>query len=132
MPVRVGRGGLGAIAPVLAAPHFGADPTRFLGGSGPGLGAHPPGHQAELADFVSVVQAHTEHTWAELLQGSGAAYREPEPVLFSGSVGSACGYVQPAMGPFCCPEDRKVYIDLASYEKCGAGLGRRGTSPGRT
>ena len=69
----------------------------------------------ELADFVSVVLADTEDTWNELFAAEGLDYREPTLVLFSDAVESSCGLAQSAMGPFYCPADEKVYIDLSFY-----------------
>jgi predicted metalloprotease len=71
--------------------------------------------QRELADFVSVVLADTEDTWHSLFQKMGRQYKEPRLVLFSGSVRSACGTAGSAVGPFYCPADQKVYIDLSFY-----------------
>ena len=70
----------------------------------------------KLADFVSVVLGDTEDTWNSLFQQMGKDYREPTLVLFSGTVQSACGYAQAAAGPFYCPTDQKLYIDLSFYE----------------
>lgn len=70
----------------------------------------------ELAQFVSVVLADTEDTWKALFQQMGRQYQEPKLVLFSGFVRSTCGMAQSAMGPFYCPLDQKVYIDLSFYE----------------
>ena len=67
------------------------------------------------ADFVSVVLADTEDTWNEVFAAVKSSYVEPKLVLFSDSVDSACGFAQAAMGPFYCPADSKVYIDLAFY-----------------
>jgi predicted metalloprotease len=69
----------------------------------------------EQARFVAVVLADTEDTWNELFRGAGRLYREPTLVLFSGAVESACGFAQAAVGPFYCPPDQKVYIDLTFY-----------------
>lgn len=69
----------------------------------------------EQSQFVAVVLADTEDTWNEIFGQSGRNYREPSLVLFSGSVRSACGFAQAAMGPFYCPADQKVYIDLSFY-----------------
>jgi predicted metalloprotease len=69
----------------------------------------------QLAEFVAVVLADTEDTWDALFQSLGASYEQPKLVLFTGSVQSACGFAQAAMGPFYCPGDRKVYIDLGFY-----------------
>lgn len=82
--------------------------------------------QQQLADFVSVVLADTEDTWHPLFQSQGLTYKEPALVLFSGSVNSACGFAQAAMGPFYCPADQKVYIDLNFYRE----LRERHQAPG--
>jgi uncharacterized protein len=71
--------------------------------------------QNELADFIAVVLADTEMTWHQQFEAMGSNYKEPTLVLFSGSVSSACGNAQAAMGPFYCPADQKVYIDLSFY-----------------
>jgi len=71
--------------------------------------------EKELVDFVSVVLADTEETWHDLFRQRGGQYQEPTLVLFRGAVRSACGLGQAAMGPFYCPGDQKVYIDLAFY-----------------
>lgn len=68
-----------------------------------------------MADFVSVVLADTEDTWHTLFQQMGETYVEPKLVLFSGAVNSACGYARSAVGPFYCPADQKLYIDLNFY-----------------
>jgi predicted metalloprotease len=116
------KGGIGTIILVLAALYFGVDPSLILqgtGGSQPTTsGGQPVQHSAEeeeLKDFVSVVLADTEDTWHGLFRDAGREYREPKLVLFSGSVQSACGLGQAAMGPFYCPGDQKVYIDLSFY-----------------
>lgn len=71
--------------------------------------------EQELADFVAVVLGDTEDTWNTLFQGQGGAYREPTLVLFSGRVSSACGMASSAVGPFYCPGDQQVYIDLSFF-----------------
>ena len=71
--------------------------------------------QDELAEFVAVVLGDTEDTWHKIFKSEGATYREPNLVLFDGSVRSACGLGQSAMGPFYCPGDQKVYIDLSFF-----------------
>lgn len=71
--------------------------------------------EQELVDFVSVVLADTEQTWHDLFQQQGGSYQEPVLVLYRGSVSSACGLGQAAMGPFYCPNDHKLYIDLSFY-----------------
>jgi hypothetical protein len=117
-------GGLGTIVLVLVALYFGVDPTFLLQNApvgadqqvGPPAGADgSPGQPDPAADFVSVVLADTEDTWTALFDEGGQRYEVPKLVLFSDSAQSACGFAQAAMGPFYCPSDRKVYIDLSFY-----------------
>ena len=123
VPRKAVGGGLGIIVIALVAMYFGVDPTVILNQQSPTSSSvstyttSSPISQAEneLADFVSVVLADTEDTWHVLFNKIGKAYREPNLVLFSGAVESACGYAQAAMGPFYCPADQKVYIDLSFY-----------------
>jgi hypothetical protein len=68
-----------------------------------------------MADFVSVVLADTEDTWSDVFRQSGETYVEPKLVLYSDAVKSACGFTRSAVGPFYCPQDQKVYIDLSFY-----------------
>ena len=115
-------GGIGTILLVLVALYFGVDPSVILNqmpttGSPPSVeqSAGKPAVQDEEARFVSVVLADTEDTWREIFRQGGQTYREPKLVLFSGAVQSACGFAQAAMGPFYCPLDETVYIDLIFY-----------------
>jgi predicted metalloprotease len=137
MPVRrrtVAGGGLGLLVIVVVAAFIGVDPRVLMGllGGGPGSdlwqsgmptsvqqapSQMSSGRQDELADFVSVVLADTEDTWKDIFSGSGLRYREPKLVLFSDYVRSACGLTESAVGPFYCPADEKVYIDLAFYDE---------------
>jgi predicted metalloprotease len=117
------KGGVGTIVLTLALAYFlGIDPQVLLqlqqGGGQPEVveDYQPTPQEAQLADFVSVVLADTEDTWREIFRQSGRSYEEPTLVLFSGAVRSACGMASAAMGPFYCPADRKVYIDLAFFE----------------
>lgn len=80
----------------------------------------------ELAQFASVVLKDTEDIWHLLFESSGMTYREPTLVLFSGSVQSACGYSSSATGPFYCPGDEKVYIDLSFLADMQSRLGAEG------
>ena len=126
--MRVGRGvktgGIGMVLLALVAMYFGVDPSVILeqvapsqmsteapGGSVPGSEGQPD----PLAEFVAVVLADTEDTWNELFRQAGETYQEPTLVLFTDAVNSACGYAQAAVGPFYCPADQKVYIDLGFY-----------------
>lgn len=93
----------------------------FVGGGAP-VGASsagdytPTAQEQDLAAFTSVVLADTEETWHTIFKQAGQTYQEPKLVLFSGGVNSACGAAQSAMGPFYCPADQKVYIDLSFYQ----------------
>lgn len=117
----IGGGGLGTIAIALLIALLGGDPTVVLQPSAQAPvtteNAPRPANEDELADFVAVVLADTEDTWNALFeQQLGADYPEPTLVLFTGQVESACGFAQAAMGPFYCPADQKVYIDLGFYD----------------
>lgn len=116
------KGGIGTVILVLVAMYFGVDPSVVLQQGGTSLTSptetrsvgKPPASD-ELAQFVSVVLADIEDTWHDIFKKNGKTYQEPKLVLFSGSVQSACGHAQAAMGPFYCPADQKVYIDLSFY-----------------
>lgn len=82
--------------------------------------------EKELVDFVSVILAETETTWSALFQQKGQTYREPRLVLFRDAVKSACGLAQSATGPFYCPGDQQVYIDLSFFDE----LKNRFNAPG--
>ncbi|MDB9527369.1 zinc metallopeptidase [Oscillatoria sp. CS-180] len=120
--VMVGGGGLGTIAIALLITLLGGDPGVVFQQptqSPPVTTSEPrPAEEDELADFVSVVLADTEDTWNSLFQQKfDADYPEPTLVLFTGQVDSACGFAQAAIGPFYCPADQKVYIDLSFYDE---------------
>lgn len=118
-------GGIGVIVVVVVALLLGADPSAILssvteqgGYSSDGTipSATLSAEEMEMTDFVSIVLADTEDTWNPIFRSQGRNYTEPKLVLFSGGVQSACGYAQSAMGPFYCPSDQKVYIDLSFYQ----------------
>ncbi len=115
-------GVLGTIAIVLVAAYFGVDPRPFLQLAEVAVPPTQTGAELQvdpqndpLAEFVSVVLADTEITWQQLFAARGMQYVEPRLVLFSGATQSACGVGQEAMGPFYCPLDQQVYIDLSFY-----------------
>lgn len=116
--------GIGTIALALVAMYFGVDPNVVLN-MGQGLQGQQqvaPAAQAipqddTQAKFVAKVLASTEDTWGEIFQQSGKQYTPPKLVLFSGSTPTSCGTGQAAMGPFYCPGDQKVYIDLSFYQE---------------
>jgi len=116
----IAGGGIGAVIITVIALLLGFDPSVLLQGTATTAVAPsgsrqsvPSAAEQQLADFVSVVLADTEDTWSEIFRQSGQRYREPTLVLFSGSVNSACGFADAAVGPFYCPGDQKVYLDLA-------------------
>ncbi len=120
---RTAGGGIGVIILALVAMYFGVDPSVVLNFGSSGTQQTSTSKQVplspeeqELTDFVSVVLADTEDTWHEIFRQMGKAYQEPKLVLFAGAVNSACGYTQAAVGPFYCPADQKVYIDLSFYQ----------------
>jgi hypothetical protein len=129
-------GGIGLVGVLLAVAValMGGDPTVVLEMMGSSVNQPPPmATQARWptvrdpqADFVSVVLADTEDTWNDQLGRRGMRYRPPTLVLFDGVVASACGTAQAAMGPFYCPNDEKVYIDLAFYRQLRQQLGAPG------
>lgn len=82
--------------------------------------------ERELAEFVSVILADTEDIWHEIFRKEGMQYREARLVLFSGATESACGFARAAVGPFYCPADETVYIDLAFLAAMQKHLGARG------
>ena len=114
----VAGGGIGSIILVLAALFFGFDPSVILQTDSPPpttqVPAASPG-QDDGRDFVAVVLADTEDTWAELFRRMNREYQNPKLVLFTGSVQSACGMAGAAVGPFYCPGDHKVYLDLEFF-----------------
>ncbi|BDD89229.1 KPN_02809 family neutral zinc metallopeptidase [Desulfofustis limnaeus] len=127
-------GGIGILILALIGMYFGIDP-RIILEQGAQLSGGPTVEQAEyqptaaeneLADFVSVVLADTEDTWSAIFSQTAGGYQKPTLVLFSGAVQSACGFAQAATGPFYCPADRKVYIDLSFYQDLRNKLGAPG------
>ena len=126
-------GGLGTLVIIIIAVLLGADPRQILQqaptDTAPSTSQAPrPGNteEEELKKFVSVVLAKTEDVWQDIFRQNGKQYRDPTLVLFTGEVQSACGLGSAASGPFYCPGDQKVYIDLSFYEE----LRRRFRSPG--
>ncbi|KGM39398.1 metalloprotease [Aquabacterium sp. NJ1] len=135
-----GRGiGLGSVAIALVASYFlGVNPMTVLnllgGGSGGSVGVpsgnqaarpHPPAND-EQTKFVRTVLADTEDVWHQLFKEAGGEYRDPKLVLFRGAVPTACGRGEAATGPFYCPGDQKVYIDLDFYDVMRDRLGAPG------
>lgn len=126
-------GGLGLIAVVVLGLVFGVDPMMLIQGvnqvAPPSANTKPgprPAAENQLADFVTVVLADTEDTWHAIFETAGKRYQDPSLVLFTGATQSACGHAQAAMGPFYCPADQKVYIDLQFYQDMRTRFGAPG------
>jgi predicted metalloprotease len=113
-------GGLGMAVLALVVYLLGGDPSVVTNMTQPAPPGAPagPGSPDPQADFVSVVLADTEDTWSSVFREQlNRTYEAPQLVLFSGAAESACGFAQRAMGPFYCPRDGRVYIDLAFYRE---------------
>lgn len=115
--VKIGGGSI--IIALIAVFVFGGDPAQLidlLGGGGtteaPYVESPPPAGQDESVEFVSVMLASTEDIWDQLFAASGSDYPEPQLVLFTDAVQSACGLSSSATGPFYCPGDQQIYLDL--------------------
>ena len=124
-------GGIGTIILALAIYFLGGDPTQILNNSQLDDSQTTSSYQGtaeenELAQFVSVVLAETEDVWTDLFRKEGVDYTYPKLVLYSGSVQSACGFAGAATGPFYCPGDYKLYIDLSFFDE----LQKRFKAPG--
>jgi predicted metalloprotease len=136
--------GIGSVVVALVAGAiFGVNPLTILGLMSGGGGQvqtqqvptqaqaprparpHPP-QEEQMKAFVATVLADTEDVWTQIFQARGGTYREPRLVLFRGATATACGEGESAMGPFYCPSDEKVYIDLGFYETLRARLGAPG------
>jgi predicted metalloprotease len=118
----IGGGSLsigGVIIALIVSFIFGINPLTLLGGMSGGSVQQAPVRQTPAGDteaeFMRVVLADTEDTWSALFRAQGATYQPPKLVLFTGRTRTACGTGQSATGPFYCPADRKVYIDLDFY-----------------
>jgi predicted metalloprotease len=134
-----GIGGVGLLVVIVVGLFFGVDPSTLLqqlDGSASDSSYQQDQQSAptegtgagndEEKDFVSAVLADTEDTWTTVFHDMGRTYADPHLVLFTGDIQSACGFAETAMGPFYCPGDSKVYIDLAFYDE----LKRRFAAPG--
>ncbi|WP_421994481.1 neutral zinc metallopeptidase [Roseococcus sp.] len=134
-----GIGGFGLVAVIVISLLFGVDPSVILSGL-EGGGAPSSGYQQQTqeargpappqddpsARFVSRVLASTEDVWTAEFARAGRQYQAPRLVLFSGAVQSGCGAAQSAMGPFYCPNDQRVYLDLSFFREMSQRLGAPG------
>ena len=118
MGMAAGGLGVGGIVIALIAYFLGFDPTAVMQQVGEPQAERPAAHGApadETGQFVAKVLGSTEEVWTRVFAASGAQYEPPTLVLYEGQVRSACGMGQAAMGPFYCPGDRKLYIDLSFF-----------------
>jgi len=135
-PARIGGGlGIGGIVLVLAVSYFtGVNPLTLLqlmsgiqNTTEPPIESVPTGPvKDEIGRFASVVLADTEETWQQLLPTVGRPYENPRLVLFTGAVHSACGSTSSAVGPFYCPQDRRLYLDVSFFKEMSLRLGAPG------
>jgi predicted metalloprotease len=107
-------GGIGAVVLAVVAMLLGVDPGAVLQ-QAPSGEAQAPAANDTMVQFTGAVLASTEDAWSEVFRQSGEDYPEPQLATFSGAVQSACGMGQSAMGPFYCPRDQTVYIDLSFF-----------------
>jgi uncharacterized protein len=124
-----GLGGGGLLLALVIGLLTGRNPLDIVGGADTGEyeAAQPTSPESDRqADFVSVVLADTEDTWRPIFERAGRTYHEPRLVLFTDAVQSACGMNSAAVGPFYCPPDQKVYIDLGFYRDLERQLGAPG------
>ena len=116
-----GLGGFGLLALLVIAVIAGVDPTQLIEPGGP-----PSANEDQLEQFVSVILADTEDVWHEQFSAMGRDYFEPRLVLFRNGIASGCGFAQTAVGPFYCPLDQKVYLDLSFLDELGTQLNAPG------
>ena len=124
-----GIGGAGAIVILLLALFFGIDPSMILAPdttTAPDQRVPDTAQEAELKDFVAAVLGDTEDTWTSLLEAQGISYRAPQLILFANAIQSACGFAEAAVGPFYCPPDQQVYLDLSFFDDMRRKLGAPG------
>lgn len=112
-------GGIGGIIIVLIITFMGGDPGEILNNIQPSSDSNTPyvesEEEKELVELVSVVLSDTEDVWTDIFEENGLIYEEPVLVIYTGSVQSACGAAGASVGPFYCPGDQKLYIDLSFY-----------------
>ena len=130
-PKKVAGGGCGTIIIILIILILGGNPLEFFSTNQVGNQSSVSNYQGseaenEMAQMVGVILADTEEVWTQLFRQSGKHYRQPKLVLYNNAVQSACGYSSAATGPFYCPADDKVYIDLSFLRE----MQRRFDAPG--
>jgi len=124
-----GKGGIIIVVVVLIAGYYGIDLSPLLGGGGQQQVSQTQSvspQDDEMAKFTSVILASTEDTWKTIFQQEGKQYREPKLVMYRGMTRTGCGTGQSVMGPFYCPADSTVYVDLSFYQELRDKLGADG------
>ncbi len=121
----------GTLVALIAGYFLGIDPSVILGlsqslPSGPAPQAREGVPQDEQGQFISAVLGETEDTWGAIFQAGGSRYEAPKLVLYTDQVQSGCGFTSSAVGPFYCPEDRRVYLDLGFFNELRAKFGAPG------
>jgi predicted metalloprotease len=109
----IAGGGVGALVIAVVAMFLGVDPGQMLQQTP--QGSEQPAPNDTMFQFTAAVVASTEDAWSEIFRQTNQDYPEPEVATFNGAVQSACGFAQAAMGPFYCPRDQTVYIDLSFF-----------------
>jgi uncharacterized protein len=109
-------GGIGGLLLVMLYLVLGGDPDRLSQSGGAPATSPPPAGQDYAFDFASVILGSTEEVWTAVFAAAGLRYEPPGMVVFSGSASSACGTGSSAMGPFYCPSDRNIYLDLTFFD----------------
>lgn len=132
--MKLGLGG--TVIVVILGLIFGVDPTTMLNGGGgvpvtseqpvPGAPVQSTPAEDRMVEFVNFLLTDTQNTWRSIFTSAGQQYQEPKLVLFRDGVESACGFAQSATGPFYCPGDQKVYIDLGFFDELGTRFGAPG------
>jgi uncharacterized protein len=127
----IAGGGIGAVVLTIVALLLGVDPRGIPNGGAPTQEVAPGSPDQftgvdEEADFISVVLADTEDTWNQIFAERGMTYQEPQLVLFENAVQSACGFAQSAVGPFYCPADQQLYLDLSFFRELHQRFGAPG------
>lgn len=128
---KAGVGGVGIIIVAIIIWIAGGDPSQLFNAMEADMGQAeayqaPTDHENELAQFIAVVLADTEDVWDSIFRAGGSTYPQPHLVLFTNQVQSACGHSSAATGPFYCPRDSRVYIDLGFLEQLQRRLGAEG------
>lgn len=128
-----GKGGIVLLIVVVVAGYYGYDLSPLLSGGGQSASVSQPhssvpasSDDQQAAKFTSVILASTEDTWGEIFQKMGKQYQPPKLVMYRGATRTGCGTGQSVMGPFYCPADKTVYIDLSFYDEMKNQLGAKG------